>query len=200
MTDVAYNFQKTLKEFVEHELLSDDDLICLMAQHRKVLLARVESLAKGSFFEGAQKRSMRLFELGQARNALRIHDEAPDAIAAGNYGHYAVKAFAEGCLSPTHARASYALAIRPLADYELHNYTKEMSDHPDMLAGWRKWLASDKPIRGVDVNLLTSVIVDKKAYFRMLGASRTEMESRRRLLDQLNVPPPPPPPLPSGPD
>ena len=31
MSDVAYNFQKTLKEFLEHELLSDDDLIGLMA-------------------------------------------------------------------------------------------------------------------------------------------------------------------------
>lgn len=190
MVDVKYNFQKTLEEFVEHELLSDDELVGLMAQHRQLLLAKVESLAKGGFFEGAQKRSMRLFELGQAKSNLRIHDEAPIAIAAGNYGHYAVRGFAEKCLSAVHARAPYALAIRPLADFELQRYTKEMSDHPLMLEGWKKWLASDKPLREVDVTLLTSVIVDKQAYFRMLEASKTEMDSRKKLLGQLGKPPP----------
>lgn len=193
MADLKYNFHKTLKEFVEHELLSDDELVGLMEQHRKVLLAKIESLAKAPLFEGAEKRSKRLFELGQAQSELRIHDEAPIAIAAGNYGHYAVSAFAAKCLSPVHARASWSLAIRPLAEFELQRYTKEMSDHSVMLEVWRKWLASDKPLREVDVSLVTSVIVDKQAYFRMLEASKTEMETRRRLLEQLSGPPPLPP-------
>ncbi|HGM7298719.1 TPA: hypothetical protein ACKP7S_000462 [Stenotrophomonas maltophilia] len=190
MSDVAYNFQKTLKEFLEHELLSDDDLIGLMAEHRLSLIAKIESLAKGPFFEGAQRRSMRLHELDQAKRSLEIHDQAPIAVAAGNYRHYAVSGFAKECLSPTHARASYSLAVEPLTDERLQHYTKEMSDHPAMLDGWKKWLASDKPLRGVDVSLLTSVIVDKQAYFRMLEASKTELESRKRLLEQLKGPPP----------